>query len=130
MKQIKRRFSLPASTVKNFNVEIDIVINRLKNFLFLKFFYNNKFCTDNIVLTINIWIIRRLVLCGEWKELYDEIRACKKACGEAHMKTILGVGELGTLQNVYKASLVAMMAGSDFIKTSTGKEAVNATLQV
>lgn len=79
---------------------------------------------------IDIVINRRLVLCGEWKELYDEIRACKKACGEAHMKTILGVGELGTLQNVYKASLVAMMAGSDFIKTSTGKEAVNATLQI
>ena len=62
--------------------------------------------------------------------MYDEISAMKKACGAAHMKTILGVGELGTLQNVYKASLVAMMAGSDFIKTSTGKEAVNATLQV
>jgi len=79
---------------------------------------------------IDIVINRRLVLCGEWKELYDEISAMKKACGAAHMKTILGVGELGTLQNVYKASLVAMMAGSDFIKTSTGKEAVNATLQI
>ena len=60
--------------------------------------------------------------------LYDELREMKKACGSAHMKSILAVGELGSLDNVYKASFVAMMAGSDFIKTSTGKEGVNATL--
>ncbi|KAG9467840.1 hypothetical protein GDO78_014197 [Eleutherodactylus coqui] len=63
-------------------------------------------------------------------ELYEEIRMFREACGEAHMKTILGTGELGSLTNVYKASLVAMMAGSDFIKTSTGKESVNATYPV
>ena len=79
---------------------------------------------------IDIVINRRLVLTAKWQELYDEIDACKRACGKAHMKTILGVGELGTLTNVYKASLVAMMAGSDFIKTSTGKEGVNATLPI
>ncbi|XP_042323782.1 deoxyribose-phosphate aldolase [Sceloporus undulatus] len=62
--------------------------------------------------------------------LFEEIRQFRQACGEAHMKTILGTGELGSLTNVYKASLVAMMAGTDFIKTSTGKEAVNATFPV
>ncbi|XP_032651919.1 deoxyribose-phosphate aldolase isoform X2 [Chelonoidis abingdonii] len=64
------------------------------------------------------------------KGLYEEIRQFRQACGDAHMKTILATGELGSLTNVYKASMVAMMAGSDFIKTSTGKEAVNATLPV
>ena len=63
-------------------------------------------------------------------ELYDELRAMREACGEAHMKAILATGDLATLRNVYKASLVAMMAGADFIKTSTGKEEVNATLPV
>ncbi|XP_066855268.1 deoxyribose-phosphate aldolase isoform X3 [Anser cygnoides] len=62
--------------------------------------------------------------------LYEEIRQCREACGEAHMKTILATGELGSLANVYKASMIAMMAGSDFIKTSTGKEVENATLPV
>lgn len=62
--------------------------------------------------------------------LYDEITQFRKACGEAHLKTILATGELGSLTNIYKASLVAMMAGSDFIKTSTGKETVNATFPV
>ena len=60
--------------------------------------------------------------------LYDELKEMRKACGRAHMKAILAVGELGSMENVYKASMVAMMAGSDFIKTSTGKEGVNATL--
>jgi len=59
--------------------------------------------------------------------VYDELKQMKEACGKAHMKAILAVGELGSLENVYKASMVAMMAGSDFIKTSTGKEGVNAT---
>ncbi|KAJ4918814.1 hypothetical protein JOQ06_022155 [Pogonophryne albipinna] len=62
--------------------------------------------------------------------MYDEIRQFREACGDAHMKTILAIGELGTFTNVYKASLVSMMAGSDFIKTSTGKESVNATYPV
>ncbi len=79
---------------------------------------------------IDIVITRTFVLQSNWQALYDEVRACREACGEAHLKTILATGHLGTLTNVYKASLVAMMAGSDFIKTSTGKEAVNATFPV
>jgi deoxyribose-phosphate aldolase len=79
---------------------------------------------------IDIVVSRRHVLLGDWPALYDEVRAFREACGEAHMKTILATGELGTLRNVYKASMVAMMAGADFIKTSTGKEPVNATLPV
>ncbi len=79
---------------------------------------------------IDVVVTRSHVLTGDWDALYDEVRAFREACGEAHLKTILATGELGTLRNVYRASLVAMMAGSDFIKTSTGKEAVNATLPV
>ena len=77
---------------------------------------------------IDIVISRAHVLTGNWQALYDEIRAFREACGDAHMKTILATGELATLRNVGMASLVAMMAGADFIKTSTGKETVNATL--
>jgi deoxyribose-phosphate aldolase len=79
---------------------------------------------------IDIVITRQHVLTGEWQALYDEVAAFRNACGEAHLKTILATGELGTLRNVQKASLVAMMAGADFIKTSTGKETENATLPV
>jgi deoxyribose-phosphate aldolase len=79
---------------------------------------------------IDIVISRRHALLQDWQALYDEIRVFREACGEAHLKTILATGELGTLRNVYRASLVAMMAGADFIKTSTGKESVNATLPV
>ncbi len=79
---------------------------------------------------IDIVISRRHALTGDWQALYDEIRAFRDACGEAHVKAILATGELGSLRNVARASLVAMMAGADFIKTSTGKEAVNATLPV
>ena len=79
---------------------------------------------------VDVVINRTHVLTGEWQALYDEVRQFRETCGEAaHMKTILGVGDLGTLKQVYQASLVAMMAGSDFIKTSTGKETVNATLE-
>jgi len=78
---------------------------------------------------IDIVITRAHVLNGEWEALFDEVAAFREACGEAHLKSILATGELGTLKNVGKASLVAMMAGSDFIKTSTGKESVNATLE-
>ena len=77
---------------------------------------------------IDIVVSRAKVLNGEWASLYDEVRAFREACGEAHLKTILATGELATLRNVAKASLVSMMAGADFIKTSTGKESVNATL--
>ncbi len=77
---------------------------------------------------IDIVISRALVLTGNWQGLYDEVKAYREACGEAHLKTILATGELATLSNVAKASWVCMMAGADFIKTSTGKESVNATL--
>lgn len=79
---------------------------------------------------IDIVISRALVLENKWEELYNEIKLCREACGDAHMKTILATGEIPTYTKVAKASWVAMMAGSDFIKTSTGKETVNATLEV
>lgn len=79
---------------------------------------------------IDIVITRGHVLRGDWDALYDEVRTFRDACGPAHMKAILGTGELATLTNVARASMVAMMAGADFIKTSTGKEPVNATLPV
>lgn len=79
---------------------------------------------------IDIVITRAHVLNNEWTALYDEVTAFREACGEAHLKSILATGELGTLANVQKASVIAMMAGSDFIKTSTGKESVNATIPV
>jgi deoxyribose-phosphate aldolase len=79
---------------------------------------------------IDIVISRRHVLTGNWQALYDEMREMRAACGPAHVKAILATGELGTLRNVARASLVCMMAGADFIKTSTGKEGVNATLPV
>ncbi|MFW8593608.1 deoxyribose-phosphate aldolase [Cribrihabitans neustonicus] len=79
---------------------------------------------------IDIVISRRHVLSGNWQALYDEMKAFREACGSAHVKAILATGELGSLRNVARASLVCMMAGADFIKTSTGKESVNATLPV
>lgn len=79
---------------------------------------------------IDIVISRRHALTGNWQALYDEMAEMREACGDAHVKAILATGELGTLRNVAKASLVCMMAGADFIKTSTGKEPVNATLPV
>lgn len=79
---------------------------------------------------IDVVITRAHVFGGRWQALYDEIAAFKQACGSAHMKVILGTGDLLTLRNVGRASVVAMMAGADFIKTSTGKETVNATLPV
>jgi deoxyribose-phosphate aldolase len=79
---------------------------------------------------IDVVITRGHVLTENWRALYEEVRAMREACGDAHIKTILATGELGTLRNVGRASLVCMMAGADFIKTSTGKESVNATLPV
>lgn len=79
---------------------------------------------------IDVVITRAHVLTGEWRALYDEVRALRDAAGDAHLKAILATGELGTLRDVHKASTVAMMAGADFVKTSTGKEPVNATLEV
>jgi deoxyribose-phosphate aldolase len=79
---------------------------------------------------IDVVITRAHVFGAKWQALYDEIAAFKHACGPAHLKVILGTGDLLTLRNVARASVVAMMAGADFIKTSTGKESVNATLPV
>ena len=79
---------------------------------------------------IDIVITRAHVLTGDWTALYDEVRAFREACGDAHLKAILATGELATMTNVARASWVAMQAGADFIKTSTGKEGVNATLPV
>jgi deoxyribose-phosphate aldolase len=79
---------------------------------------------------IDVVITRAHVFGGHWQRLYEEIAAFKEACGPAHCKVILGTGDLSTLRNVARASWVAMMAGADFIKTSTGKEGVNATLPV
>jgi deoxyribose-phosphate aldolase len=79
---------------------------------------------------IDIVITRAHVLGGRWQALHDEVAAFREACGQVPMKAILATGELGTLRDVLRASLVCMMAGADFIKTSTGKEAVNATLPV
>ncbi len=79
---------------------------------------------------IDIVITRSHVINQNWPALYDEISQMKAACGKAHLKTILATGDIASLRNVYRASMVAMMAGADFIKTSTGKEAVNAVLPV
>jgi len=79
---------------------------------------------------IDIVITRGHVLTGNWQALYDEVKTFRAACGAAHLKAILGTGELVTMRNVAKASMITMMAGADFIKTSTGKENVNATLPV
>ena len=79
---------------------------------------------------IDIVITREHVLTQNWAALYDEIAQMREACGEAHLKTILGTGDLNTLRNVYRASMVTMQASADFIKTSSGKENVNATLPV
>lgn len=79
---------------------------------------------------IDIVITRQHVLNQDWKALYKEVKAYREACGDAHIKTILATGELATMRNIAKASMVCMMAGADFIKTSTGKEGVNATLPV
>jgi deoxyribose-phosphate aldolase len=89
-----------------------------------------RYAVDAGAAEIDIVITRAHALLGNWDALYDEIRVMRDACGAAHLKTILGTGDLKTLRTVYKASMVAMMAGADFIKTSTGKEDVNATLPV
>ena len=89
-----------------------------------------RYAVDQGADEIDIVITRAHVLDGNWSALYEEIAAMREACGTAHMKAILATGDLKTLRNVYKASMVAMQAGADFIKTSTGKEGVNATLPV
>ena len=89
-----------------------------------------RYAVDQGAQEIDIVITRAHVLGGNWTALYDEVAAMREACGEAHLKAILATGDLVTLTNVYAASQVAMQAGADFIKTSTGKEGVNATLPV
>jgi deoxyribose-phosphate aldolase len=89
-----------------------------------------RYAVGEGALEIDIVIHRSQVLMQDWTALYDEVSAMREACGEAHLKAILATGDLKTQRNVYKASMVAMMAGADFIKTSTGKEDVNATLPV
>lgn len=89
-----------------------------------------RYAVEQGAAEIDIVISRELALTGQWQALYDEIAQMRAACGPAHMKAILATGDLKTLSNVYKASMVAMQAGADFIKTSTGKEEVNATLPV
>lgn len=89
-----------------------------------------KFAVKQGAHEIDMVITRAHVLGGDWQALYSEVRAIREACGDAHLKVILATGDLKTLSNVYKASMVSMMAGGDFIKTSTGMEAINATLPV
>lgn len=89
-----------------------------------------RYAVDQGADEIDIVITRAHVLQGNWTALYDELRAMREACGAARMKAILATGDLKSLENVARASLVAMQAGSDWIKTSTGKEGVNATLPV
>ena len=89
-----------------------------------------SYAVDEGADEIDIVITRAHVLTGDWQALYDEVAAMRETCRHAHMKAILATGELKTLTNVYKASMVAMMAGADFVKTSTGMEGVNATLPV
>ena len=89
-----------------------------------------RYAVEQGAREIDIVIFRAQVLCQDWTALHDEIGAMRQACGAAHLKAILATGDLKTLRNVYRASMVAMMAGADFIKTSTGKEDVNATLPV
>lgn len=88
-----------------------------------------QFAMESGATEIDIVINRQLALVGDWRGVYSEVCEMRKACGEeAHLKTILAIGELGNMENVYKAAIACMLAGADFIKTSTGKEAVNATL--
>ena len=89
-----------------------------------------RYAVDQGAAEIDIVITRAHVLAGDWAALHDEIAAMREACGPAHLKAILATGDLVTLRNVAAASRVAMAAGADFIKTSTGKEGVNATLPV
>jgi deoxyribose-phosphate aldolase len=89
-----------------------------------------RFAVEQGAKEIDIVISREQAILGKWEEMYDEVKQMREACGDAHMKTILSTGELPSLRHVKKASLVCMMAGADFIKTSTGMEAQNATLEV
>ena len=89
-----------------------------------------KFAVDQGADEIDMVISRGQFLAGNYQYVFDEIASVKEACGEAHLKVILETGELDTLDNVRKASEIAMHAGANFIKTSTGKIQPAATMQV
>ena len=91
---------------------------------------DTKFAVDQGADEIDMVISRGQFLAGNYQFVYDEIATIKEVCGKAHLKVILETGELDTLDNVRKASEIAMYAGADFIKTSTGKIQPAATLQV
>ena len=91
---------------------------------------DTKFAVDQGADEIDMVISRGKFLAGEYQYVFDEIATVKEACGKAHLKVILETGELDTLDNVRKASELAMYAGADFIKTSTGKIQPAATMQV
>eukprot|EP01095_Lingulamoeba_sp_RSL-Kostka_P008170 TRINITY_DN268_c2_g1_i1.p1 TRINITY_DN268_c2_g1~~TRINITY_DN268_c2_g1_i1.p1 ORF type:complete len:326 (-),score=136.06 TRINITY_DN268_c2_g1_i1:105-1049(-) len=89
-----------------------------------------RFAVEEGAEEIDIVISREKVITGDWEGIYEEVKLMKEACGEAHLKTILATGEHPTYTDIYRSSIVCMMAGADFIKTSTGKESVNAILPV
>ncbi|GIY86512.1 deoxyribose-phosphate aldolase [Caerostris extrusa] len=129
------RISNCVETLTNINADVKVAAVAA-GFPSAQYFLSTKLkeielCVLNGANEIDIVISRDLVLEGKFKELYDEVKAMKNVCGSSvTLKTIIAAGELGSLENVYKASLICMAAGSDFIKTSTGKEAVNATLLI
>ncbi len=89
-----------------------------------------RYAVDEGADDIDMVISRRAFLAGQYQEVFDEIAAVKEACGNAHLKVILETGELGTLDRVRTASEIALQAGADFIKTSTGKVKPAASLPV
>jgi deoxyribose-phosphate aldolase len=89
-----------------------------------------RYAIEEGATEIDVVLSRQYVLVGNWPAMYEEIATFREACGDIHMKCILATGEIPTLRDIQKASLVSMMAGADFVKTSTGKEAENATLPV
>ena len=91
---------------------------------------DTKFAVDQGADEVDMVISRGKFLEGEYNFVFDEIAAVKEVCGKAHLKVILETGELDTLDNVRKASDIAMHAGADFIKTSTGKISPAATMPV
>lgn len=90
---------------------------------------DTKYAIDSGADEIDIVINRKAFLEGEFRKVYDEIVALKELCGDVHLKTIIEVGDLKTYENIRKASLISLAAGSDFIKTSTGKLSVGSSRQ-
>lgn len=90
---------------------------------------DTKYAIDSGADEIDIVINRKAFLEGDYRKVYDEIVALKELCGDVHLKTIIEVGDLKTYENIRKASLISLAAGSDFIKTSTGKLSVGSSRQ-